>query len=101
VSSLQRYPVFPELPAIAESGVPGFEFYLWQSLVVPAATPRAVITQLNSELNKTLAGADVKERLTQAGNEIISGTPAQGNDFIRADVERWKKIIKPEMRLGR
>ena len=81
--------------------ISGFVFYLWQSLIVPAATPRAVIVQLNSELNRALASADVKERLTQAGNEIISGTPAQGNDFIRADVERWKKIVKPEMRLNR
>jgi tripartite-type tricarboxylate transporter receptor subunit TctC len=101
VSSLQRFPPFPELPAIAESGVPGFEFYLWQSLIVPAATPRTVIAQLNSELNKALASTDVKDRMTQAGNEIIAGTPAQGNAFIRADVERWKKIVKPEMRLTR
>jgi len=101
VSSLTRFPAFPELPAIAESGVPGFEFYLWQSIVVPAATPRAVVTQLNSELNKALAAPDVKERLVQAGNEIISGTPVQGDDFIRADVERWKRIIKPEMRVAR
>lgn len=101
VSSLQRFPPFPELPAIAESGVPGFEFYLWQSLIVPASTPRPLVAQLNSELNKALAAEDVKERLTQAGNEIIAGTPAQGNAFIRADIERWKKIVKPEMRLKR
>lgn len=98
VSSATRFAPFPELPAIAESGVPGFEFYLWQSIVVPVATPRAVIAQLNSELNKALAATDVKEKLTQAGNEIIAGTPAQGDDFIRADVARWRKIIKPEMR---
>ena len=101
VSSLTRFAPFPELPAIAESGVPGFEFYLWQSITVPAATPRAIVAQLNTELNKALSAPDVKERLLQSGNEIVSGTPTQGDDFIRAEVARWKKIIKPEMKLSR
>ena len=101
VSSLTRFAPFPELPAIAESGVPGFEFYLWQSITVPAATPRAIVAQLNTELNKALSAPDVKERLLQSGNEIVSGTPAQGDDFIRAEVARWKKIIKPEMKFSR
>lgn len=101
VSSAQRFPAFPDLPTIAESGVPGFEFHLWQSMIAPAGMPRATITQLNSELNRALDNAEVKERLTQAGNELMGGTPARAADFIRADVERWRKIIKPEMRINR
>ena len=63
--------------------------------------PRATLTRLNTELNSTLTNADVKERLTQAGNELIGGTPAQAAEFIRADVARWRKIVKPEQRINR
>jgi tripartite-type tricarboxylate transporter receptor subunit TctC len=101
VSSAQRHPGFADLPTIAESGVPGFEFYLWQGIIGPAGMPRATLARLNSEINSALNNAEVKERLTQAGNELIGGTPAQASEFIRADVQRWRKIIKPEMRLSR
>jgi len=101
VSSAQRFPVFPDVPTIAESGVQGFEFYLWQSMIGPVGMPRATLTRLNTELNSALSNAEVKERLTQAGNELIGGTPQQATAFIRADVERWRKIIKPEMRINR
>ena len=101
VSSAQRMPGFPDLPTIAESGVPGFEFYLWQAIIGPAGLPRATLTRLNSEINSVLTNAEIKERLTQAGNELIGGTPQQASAFIRADVERWRKIIKPEMRVYR
>ena len=99
VSSAQRFPAFPEVPAIAESGVPGYEFYLWQSMIAPAGLPRATLARLNTELNRALAHTEVRERLTQAGNELIGGTSAQAAEFIRMDVERWRKIIKPEMRI--
>ena len=91
VHPAQPFKTVKELVAYAKANAGRLN--LWRSLIVPAATPRAVIVQLNSELNRALASADVKERLMQAGNEIISGTPAQGNDFIRADVEHWKKIV--------
>ena len=101
ISSAQRYAQFPDLPTIAESGVPGFEFYLWQGIIGPAGMPRATVARLNSEINAALNNTEVKERLTQAGNELIGGTPAQASEFIRADVQRWRKIIKPEMRINR
>ncbi len=101
VSSLQRSPQFPELPTISESGVPGFEFYLWQGVIGPAGMPRATVARLNSEINSALNHTEVKERLTAAGNELIGGTSAQAGDYIRAEVARWQKIIKPEMRLSR
>ncbi len=101
VSSAQRVAGFADVPTIAESGVPGFEFYLWQAIIGPAGLPRATLTRLNSEINNALTNPEVKERLTQAGNELIGGTPAQAAEFVRADVARWKKIIKPEMRLSR
>lgn len=101
VSSLQRFPTIPDVPTIAESGVPGFEFALWQAMLAPAGVTRATLARLNSELNVALNDAQVKERLTQAGNELMGGTPQQAHEFIRADIERWKKIIRPEMRVSR
>lgn len=101
VSSAQRFPAFPELPTIAESGVPGYDFALWQAMLAPAGVPRATLARLNGELNNALANPEVKDRLTQVGNELIGGTPAQATAFIRADVERWRRIIKPEMRINR
>ena len=101
VSSLQRFPTIPEVPTIAESGVPGFEFALWQAMLAPAGIAQAALARLNSELNAALKDPQVKERLTQAGNELMGGTPREAHDFIRADIERWKKIIRPEMRAAR
>lgn len=101
VSSAQRMPQFPDLPTIAEAGVPGFEFYLWQGVIGPSGLPRAVVSRFNTEINNVLANPEVKERMTQAGNELTGGTPQQAAEFIRAEVARWKKIIRPEMRLSR
>ncbi len=101
VSSLQRSPMYPEVPSIAESGVPGFEFHLWQAMIAPAGVTRSIITRLNGDLNAVLGNADVKERLSGVGNELIGGTPERATEFIRAEVERWRKTIKPEMRIER
>ncbi len=101
VSSAARVPSYPELPTIAESGVPGVDFYLWQAMLVPAGVPRATVAQLNGELNKALSNADVKERMIQQGNELMGGTPQQATAFISGEIARWRKIIKPEMRISR
>lgn len=91
----------PELPTIAESGVPGFEFHLWQAMIGPAGVMRSIITQLNSDLNAALRNADVKERLSGLGAELVASTSEQATEFIRTEVERWRKTIKPDMRFER
>ena len=101
VSSGTRFPAFPDLPTIAESGVPGVDFYLWQAMLAPAGVSRATVAQLNGELNKALGDAEVKTRMTQQGNELMGGTPQQATTFITAEIARWRKIIKPEMRITR
>jgi tripartite-type tricarboxylate transporter receptor subunit TctC len=101
ISGAQRSLAYPELPTIAESGVPGFEFHLWQAMIAPASTTRPVITRLNSELNAALASPDVKERLSGLGAEIVVSTPEQATEFVRGEVERWRKTIKPDMRIDR
>ncbi|MCC6531071.1 MAG: tripartite tricarboxylate transporter substrate binding protein [Burkholderiales bacterium] len=99
VSSLKRMAAAPDMPTIAETGVPGFEFYLWQGMIGPVAIAGPIVTRLNREINAALDDPQVKDRLIKAGNELIGGTPAQATEFIRSEVERWRKVIKPEMRI--
>ncbi len=101
VSSLKRQAGFPDLPTIAEQGVPGFEFNLWQGVAGPAALPRMLVVRLNSEINNALNDPPSRERMVQAGNEIVGGTPEQAAEYLRSEIERWKKTIKLERRLTR
>jgi tripartite-type tricarboxylate transporter receptor subunit TctC len=70
-------------------------------IVASTVLARAAVTRFNTEINNVLTNPEVKERMTQAGNELTGGTPQPAAEFIRAEVARWKKIIKPEMRLSR
>ena len=95
ISGRSRSPVAPEVPTIAESGVPGFEFYLWQAMIAPAGIPRSVMTRLNSEVNAALNHAESKERLVSLGAEPTPSTPEQADAHIRGEVERWNRTLKP------
>jgi len=95
ISGRSRSPVVPEVQTIAEGGVPGFEFYLWQAMIVPAGIPRSVMTRLNSEVNAALNHAESKERLVSLGAEPTPSTPQQADAHIRAEIERWMKTLKP------
>ena len=94
VTTAKRSPTLPELPTVAEAGVPGFEATTWHGVVVPAGTPQAVIARLNGELNKVLQMPDVRERLTTQGAEVIGGTPKEFADYIKAEIPKWAKVIK-------
>ena len=98
VSGRDRSPAAPEIPTIAESGVPGFEFYLWQAVIVPAGIPRPIMSRLNSEVNAALNHAETKALLTSLGAEPTPSTPQQADAYIRAEVERWLKTLKPAAR---
>jgi tripartite-type tricarboxylate transporter receptor subunit TctC len=95
LSGRERSPVAPEVPTIAESGLPGFEFYLWQVVLAPAGMPRPVMAQLNSAVNAALNHAETKEKFVSLGAEPIPGTPQQADAYIRTEVERWIKTLKP------
>ena len=95
ISGRSRSPVAPDVPTIAESGVPGFEFYLWQALIVPAGIPRPVMARLNSEVNAALNHPESKERLINLGAEPTPTTPQEADAHIRAEIERWFKTLKP------
>ena len=84
----------PDLPTLAESGVPGFEAVLRYGLAAPAGTPPAVIARLNKELNAALASEDVKSRLATEGAEALPGTPEAYAADISADEKKWGGLVK-------
>lgn len=94
VSSAKRSPVLPEVPTVEESGFPGFDIQSWNGVLVPAATPREIVTQLNTEIVKILDLPDVKERLSKLGVEPAGRTPEQFAAIIKADLVKWAKFAK-------
>jgi tripartite-type tricarboxylate transporter receptor subunit TctC len=94
VTTPKRFPLLPDLPAIAESGVPGFEVNAWNGVLVPAKTPPAIVERLNREINAVLAMPDVREKLNAQGFELVGGTPEAFGKLIADDTARWAPVIK-------
>lgn len=92
VTSAKRAAVAPELPAVSET-LPGFESTQWWGMFGPAGMPAAAVSRLNAEMQKTLAMADVKKRLAADAAEPIGGSEADCRQFLRADFEKWRKVI--------
>lgn len=84
----------PDLPTIAEAGVPGYEVYEWNVLVAPAGTPPAVINKLHTEVKKVLEMKDVRERLDALGGEVVASSPAETATFLKGQIEKWAKVVK-------
>jgi tripartite-type tricarboxylate transporter receptor subunit TctC len=97
VTTPKRFPLLPDLPAIAESGYPGFEALAWNGLVAPAGTPRPVIDKINAEVNAILKQPDVVQKMNAAGFDLIGGTPEDFAKLIAAETARWTPVVK---RLG-
>ena len=93
-TSLRRSSTFPDLPTIAESGLPGFDAVLTYGLVAPAGTPRPIIERLNKELRAALATDEVKRRLTQEGAEPMPTTPEEHAAVIDREETKWSTLIK-------
>jgi tripartite-type tricarboxylate transporter receptor subunit TctC len=94
VTTAKRTRAMPELPTIAEAGVPGFEATTWHGIFVPAGTPAAIVDRLNGEINRMLQLPDVRERLAALGAEIVGGTPRELADHIQREIPKWAKVIK-------
>jgi len=95
ITSPQRIQALPELPTVAESGVPGYELRSWYGLLAPNKTPVPVVLMLNREVGALMNSPEVKERLAADGAEAaVANTPAQFRDLIHAEIARWGKIIK-------
>jgi tripartite-type tricarboxylate transporter receptor subunit TctC len=93
-TGLKRSPALPEVPTVAESGVPGYESLSWSGIAVPAGTPRAVIEKLNKDLNTVLATPEMRQKLEEQGAETIGGAPEAFAQHIRAEREKWSRLIR-------
>jgi tripartite-type tricarboxylate transporter receptor subunit TctC len=94
VTSAARSPAAPNIPTMAEAGLPGFEATSWFALLAPAGLPREVQMRINAETLKVLAMPDVKEKLAALGLEVASGTPEALAAFIQAETAKWGKVVK-------
>jgi tripartite-type tricarboxylate transporter receptor subunit TctC len=94
ITGSRRSASAPDLPTIAESGVPGYEFSAWYGLLAPAGTPKAVIARLNQALISSLYPGPAREELRSQGFDAETSTPEQFRDFIRAEITKWKHVIE-------
>ena len=94
VSGLKRYSLMPDVPTIAESGLPNFEAIAWNGVLVPSGTPRPIIDRLNREMDNALKAADVRKRLNDAGLDPVGGTPDDLARLMRSESDKWAPVIK-------
>ena len=94
VTSLKRSAALPEVPTIAESGVPGYEINQWNGLLAPPKMASALIARLSSDINDVLAQADVRIRLGADGSEAVGTSPQAFAELLRAEIAKWKKLSK-------
>ena len=94
VTTAKRFPLLPDIPAIAESGYPGFEALAWNGIMVPAATPKTIIAKLNAEIDAILKQPDVVAKMNAAGFDLIGGTPEDLGNLIRRETETWAPVIR-------
>lgn len=94
VTGSTRSGALPDVPTVAESGIPGFETNQWQSMVAPAGTPPAIVNRLSAEVDKILKKPEVIERFKGLGAEPVGGTPEQLGQFIAAETGKWSKVVR-------
>jgi len=94
VTTSKRIPAAPEVPTVAEAGVPGYEVILWHGLVGPKGIPRAIVERLNREANEALKAKDMEQLLSTDGVSPAGGTPEQFHAQIKADIDRWRAVVQ-------
>jgi len=94
VTSAARSPAAPDLPTVAESGIPGYETTSWHGVVVPAGMPNPVVKRLYTELRQITQQADVKDRFAQDGTQVVGSTPEEYAATVKSESAKWEKIIK-------
>jgi len=94
VTTSHRSKLFPDLPTVAESGVPGYEAHAWYGFVVPAKTPQTIVTRLNTEIVRILNSSDVTQAVAAQGLEVWTMTPEAFGAFIRSEAEKWTRVIR-------
>jgi tripartite-type tricarboxylate transporter receptor subunit TctC len=94
VTSAKRTPTFPDLPTIAESGVPGYQATSWNGMLAPAGTPHDIIKRLNADFNRIIGTADMKKRMLDNGYEPVGGPPEKFGELIHAEIAKWAPVVK-------
>ena len=94
VSTAKRSPEMPDVPTVAQAGVPGYEAIVWIGMLAPAGTPREIIAKLNGEIGKLVRTGEVKKLLTPTGMEPDPDTPEQFGAYLKADYDKWGKVVR-------
>ena len=94
VTSAKRAPTLPDVPTIAEAGLPGYEFTTWHGILAPKGTPRAIVALLNDRLKKSLATPDQAKRFHDHGLDVVASTPEEFAAFLAAEYKKWGRVIK-------
>jgi tripartite-type tricarboxylate transporter receptor subunit TctC len=93
-TGVKRSELTPDVPTIAEAGVPGYEATIWLGIMAPAGTPKEIVDKLNGEINKVIALPDVKEAWAKQGAVPMPMTPAEFDKYLRTDIEKWANVVK-------
>ena len=94
ISTAKRSPQAPELPTVAESGVPGYDLTPWYGIFAPAGTPRAIVNRLNGEIDRILNAPDLKARFQSQGIDLVTSTPEAFSGLIRKEIPKWREIVR-------
>lgn len=94
LTSVKRSAVLPEVPTIAESGVPGYEAKNWYGILAPAGVPKPIVAKLNGQINEILRAPDLVEAIAKQGAEVEGGTPEEFRKYLQSEIAKWSKVIK-------
>ena len=94
VTTPKRSPALPDVPTIAESGVPGYEFTGWIGVLLPARTPQEIVVKLSREVARVVFLPDLRQRLSADATEAVGSTPEQYAAFLKAEIGRWTKVAR-------
>jgi tripartite-type tricarboxylate transporter receptor subunit TctC len=94
ITSAKRSAAIPEVPTIAEAGLPGYEFTTWHGLLAPAGLPKAVLSKLSENLRKVMRAPDLSERFAKEGVDIVASTSEQFSQHLKSELQKWSKLVK-------
>jgi len=94
ITSAARSPAVPDIPTIAEAGVPGYEAVQWSAMLAPAGTPPELIARLNKEVTAILRTPEIRDRLAGDSAEVVAGSPEQLTQFLNAEIVKWARAVK-------
>jgi tripartite-type tricarboxylate transporter receptor subunit TctC len=93
-TGLKRSELMPDVPTVAEAGVPGYEATIWLGVMAPTGTPKEIVDKLNAEIGKVVSRPDVKEAWAKQGAVPMLMTPSEFDKYLRADIEKWANVVK-------